>query len=114
MQKVNFKRLEASQRRDFIAGWEAAGGIVEDTNGNRPAWSEPWRNGEDATNFHGENPREWGAEYWKATESAVVAEKTTFLDDLLYADEADEDMIIMVREAEKARAFLARYMPDKR
>lgn len=58
---------EDTQNR-FIAGWEGAGGYMDDLDSPRP-WCCPWLY-TDIT-VDGDTPEQWGASYWAQSQEEV-------------------------------------------
>lgn len=59
---INTKNLTDEQRVAFIAGWENAGGTVDDEETSMP-WYAPWFYRNNIT-VEGHTPEEWGASWW--------------------------------------------------
>lgn len=71
MTNVNFADMTENDRADFVDGWEAAGGVMNDIESATP-WCAPWTYQREA-NFAGANPREWGAEWWAQNRAEIEA-----------------------------------------
>lgn len=68
---VDTKNFTIEQQRAFIEGWESAGGYTEDFYSPSP-WACPWHWGNTKIEVTGDNPREWGAQWWAQCKDEIT------------------------------------------
>lgn len=70
---MNIMNLTADEREDFIEGWEAAGGYMDDLESPNP-WCCPWEY-DRALSIDAVSPYEMGARYWEQVRDEVECGK---------------------------------------
>lgn len=64
--KIDTTHLTEEAQIKFIAGWEAAGGYMDDCTGDNPSpWCCPWYHGNPVIEVTGKTPEAWGAAWWQ-------------------------------------------------
>lgn len=61
---LDTRTLTEEQQQAFIEGWEAAGGYTDDLEESPAPWCCPWHHGNTKIEVTGDDPREWGAQWW--------------------------------------------------
>lgn len=61
--KIDTKDFTKEQQAQFIEGWESAGGYTDDLGSPAP-WCCPWHHGNTRIEVTGDDPRDWGAQWW--------------------------------------------------
>lgn len=81
MTKLYLTTLSNQDKEAFIAGWESAGGYMDDADSPSP-WCAPWTSC-DAIDVEGETLEEMGADYWRQCKpeiEALLAEEAALVD----------------------------------
>ena len=63
MVKIDTTKFTEEQEARFVAGWESAGGPIDDCESPTP-WCCPW-DWAGAIEVEGEIPEEWGADWYR-------------------------------------------------
>lgn len=72
MKKLYLTTLSEQDKEAFIAGWESAGGYMDDADSPSP-WCAPWTSC-DAIDVEGETLEEMGADYWRQCKPEIEAQ----------------------------------------
>lgn len=72
MTKLYLTTLSNQDKEAFIAGWESAGGYMDDADSPSP-WCAPWTSC-DAIDVEGETLEEMGADYWRQCKPEIEAQ----------------------------------------
>ena len=67
---VDTKDFTEEQQEQFIAGWRSAGGYTDDLDSPAP-WCCPWYHGNTKIEVEGDDPREWGKQWWNQCKEEI-------------------------------------------
>lgn len=80
--KIDTADFTIEQQKAFIEGWESAGGYIEDFYSPAP-WACPWHHGNSEIEVTGDDPREWGSQWWDQCKDEI--------EELLKSEESEEN-----------------------
>lgn len=63
LREIDTKDFTEEQQQEFIIGWEAAGGYMDDLDSPAP-WCCPWYHGNTKIKVFGDDLKSWGAQWW--------------------------------------------------
>ena len=67
---VDTKDFTEEQQEQFIAGWGSVGGYTDDLDSPAP-WCCPWYHGNTKIEVEGDDPREWGKQWWSKCKNEI-------------------------------------------
>ena len=71
---VDTADLSEEEREAFIEGWENVGGYTDDLDESPAPWCCPWYHGNTKIEVEGDDPREWGKQWWNQRKDEIEEE----------------------------------------
>lgn len=63
--------LSEEEQEQFIEGWESVGGYTDDLDDSPAPWCCPWYHGNTKIEVEGDDPREWGKQWWSRCKDEI-------------------------------------------